>query len=75
LRVTPDPVRVASEGALWGAIAAENRLGSAVILSDDAGQFRVGDHALCWVHGPSVSFTSSSPQTIGSAAPSKSSGG
>jgi len=50
LRVTPDPVRVASEGALWGAIAAEDRLGSAVILSDDAGQFHVGDHALCWVH-------------------------
>ncbi len=51
LRVAPDPVRVASEGALWGAICAEDRLASsAVILSDDAGQFRVGDHALCWVH-------------------------
>jgi hypothetical protein len=50
LRVTPDPVRVASQGALWGAICAEDRLGSAVILSDDAGQFHVGDHALCWVH-------------------------
>jgi len=50
LQVTPDPVRVASEGALWGAICAEGRLGSAVILSDDAGQFHVGDHALCWVH-------------------------
>jgi hypothetical protein len=50
LRVTPDPVRVASEGALWGAICAEDRLAGAVILSDDAGQFRVGDHALCWVH-------------------------
>jgi hypothetical protein len=22
-----------------------------VIVSDDAGQFRVGNHALCWVHG------------------------
>jgi len=21
-----------------------------VVLSDDAGQFNVGDHALCWVH-------------------------
>jgi hypothetical protein len=50
LRVAPDPVRVASEGALWGALCAEDRLGNAVILSDDAGQFRVGDHALCWVH-------------------------
>jgi hypothetical protein len=50
LRLTPDPVRVASEAALWGAICAEDRLAGAVILSDDAGQFRVGDHALCWVH-------------------------
>jgi Transposase IS66 family len=50
LRVAPDPVRVASEGALWGALCAEDRLAGAVILSDDAGQFRVGDHALCWVH-------------------------
>ncbi len=50
LRVTPDPVRTASEGALWGALCAEDRLAGAVILSDDAGQFRVGDHALCWVH-------------------------
>jgi hypothetical protein len=49
-RVTPDPVRAASEAALWGAIAAEGLLGEAVIVSDDAGQFRVGDHALCWVH-------------------------
>jgi Transposase IS66 family len=50
LRVAPDPVRVASEGALWGAIIAEDRLANSVILSDDAGQFHVGDHALCWVH-------------------------
>jgi hypothetical protein len=50
LRVTPDPVRVASEAALWGAIIAEDRLANSVILSDDAGQFNVGDHALCWVH-------------------------
>ena len=50
LRVTPDPVRTASEAALWGAIIAEDRLANSVILSDDAGQFHVGDHALCWVH-------------------------
>ena len=50
LRVTPDPVRATSEAALWGAIAAEGLLGQAVIVSDDAGQFRLGDHALCWVH-------------------------
>jgi Transposase IS66 family len=50
LAVTPDPVRVASEGALWGAICEEGRLGDLVIVSDGAGQFRVGAHAQCWVH-------------------------
>ena len=61
LRVTPDPVRVASEGALWGALCAEDRLAGAVILSDDAGQFRVGDHGRRAGFTPSVSSTSSSP--------------
>jgi hypothetical protein len=46
----PDPVRVATEGALWGAVAAHGFLNEAVIVSDDAGQFNVGDHALCWIH-------------------------
>jgi Transposase IS66 family len=50
LRVAPDPARATSEAALWGAIEDEGLLGQAVIISDDAGQFRVGDHALCWVH-------------------------
>jgi hypothetical protein len=50
LKVAPDPVRVACEAALWGAIHADGRLADCVIVSDDAGQFRVGDHALCWVH-------------------------
>ncbi|HEX9809502.1 MAG TPA: transposase [Alphaproteobacteria bacterium] len=46
----PDPVRIATEGALWGALVARGRLDETVILSDDAGQFNVGRHALCWVH-------------------------
>ncbi|CAH2603010.1 conserved protein of unknown function [Rhodovastum atsumiense] len=50
LQVTPDPVRVATEGALRGAIAAHGFLNEAVIVSDDAGQFNVGQHALCWIH-------------------------
>ena len=50
LQVTPDPVRVATEGALWGAIAEHGFLQEAVIVSDDAGQFNVGQHALCWIH-------------------------
>ena len=42
LQVTPDPVRVATEGALWGAVSAHGFLNEAVIVSDDAGQFNVG---------------------------------
>jgi hypothetical protein len=44
-----DPARVASEGALWGGLAARG-FADTVVLSDDAGQFNVGRHALCWVH-------------------------
>jgi hypothetical protein len=50
LAVTPDPVLVATEGAVWGAIKAHGVLPDTVVLSDDAGQFAVGRHALCWVH-------------------------
>jgi hypothetical protein len=50
LAVTPDPVQVATEGALWGAVCHHRLLAEAVIVSDGAGQFRVGTHALCWVH-------------------------
>ncbi len=58
LAVTPDPVQIATQGALWGAICHHGLLtpdatpGAAgtVIVSDGAGQFRVGTHALCWVH-------------------------
>jgi len=50
LQVTPEPVRVATEGALWGAVAERGFVNDAVIVSDDAGQFNVGTHALCWIH-------------------------
>src|ERR1700693_51498 len=50
LDVTPDPVKIATEGALWGSIQAHGFLKDTVIVSDDAGQFDVGRHALCWVH-------------------------
>ena len=46
----PDPVHIATEGAIWGAIKAHGLLRETVIVSDDAGQFAVGQHALCWVH-------------------------
>lgn len=48
--VTPDPVLIANEAALWGAIQHQGLLRETVIISDDAGQFRIGLHALCWVH-------------------------
>jgi hypothetical protein len=50
LEVTPDPVRIATEGALWGSIKAHGFLTSTAIVSDDAGQFDIGPHGLCWVH-------------------------
>ena len=50
LKVLPDPILIASEAALWGAIRHQGLLQDTVIVSDDAGQFRVGVHALCWVH-------------------------
>jgi len=46
----PDPVLIATEGAQWGSIHAHGFLRDAVVLSDDAGQFDIGQHALCWVH-------------------------
>jgi Transposase IS66 family len=50
LTVTPDPVGIATEGAVWGSIKAHGLLPDTVILSDDAGQFALDRHALCWVH-------------------------
>jgi hypothetical protein len=43
-------VRILTEGALWGAVRAQGLMRDTVVVSDDAGQFRVADHALCWVH-------------------------
>jgi len=50
LKVLPDPIAVATEGALWAAVKEQGHLDGTVIVSDGAGQFRVADHALCWVH-------------------------
>lgn len=50
LDVHPDPVRVATEGALWGSLAEQGLLDDTVIVSDGAGQFDVGLHGACWVH-------------------------
>ena len=50
LTVTPNPMQIATEGALWGSIQGHGFLQEGVIVSDDAGQFSVGKHALCWIH-------------------------
>ena len=50
LKVKPDPVQIATEAALWGSIAEQGLLDGTVIVSDGAGQFRIAEHALCWVH-------------------------
>ena len=50
LMVTPNPMQIATEGALWGSIQGHGFLQEGVIVSDDAGQFSVGKHALCWIH-------------------------
>jgi hypothetical protein len=52
-----DPVRVATEGALWGSVRAHGFLAQTAVVSKpapakagDAGQFDFGRHGLCWVH-------------------------
>jgi Transposase IS66 family len=50
LKISPDPVCIATEGALWGSVHQHGFLPNTVIVSDDAGQFQIGRHALCWVH-------------------------
>jgi hypothetical protein len=43
-------VRIATEGALLGAVLEHGVNRDLVIVSDDAGQFDVLRHALCWIH-------------------------
>src|SRR4051794_1637543 len=59
--------RRVTEAALVGAIVARGLLTDTVIVSDDAGQFDVLTHALCWVHA--------SVTCGGWSAPPRSSGG
>ncbi len=63
LEIKLDPVQIATEGAflaarygtallerMWGSIAEQGLLDGTVIVSDGAGQFKIAEHALCWVH-------------------------
>jgi uncharacterized small protein (DUF1192 family) len=51
---TPRHVRIATEGALLGSVLEHGLNPELVIVSDDAGQFNVLLHALCWVHAERV---------------------
>jgi hypothetical protein len=43
-------VRIATEGALLGSVVSQGLKPGLVVISDDAGQFNVLQHALCWIH-------------------------
>ena len=43
-------IKIATEGALIGSILHHGLPKNLVVVSDDAGQFNILDHALCWIH-------------------------
>lgn len=43
-------IRIITEGALIGSLVENGFNTNMVILSDDAGQFNILTHALCWIH-------------------------
>ena len=43
-------IRIATEGALLGSLLSHGFCNDLVIVSDDAGQFNILQHALCWIH-------------------------
>jgi len=47
-------VRMATEGALLGSVLSHGLNPNLAIMSDDAGQFNILLHALCWIHAERV---------------------
>ena len=47
-------VRIATEGALLGSVVEHGVHPGLVVVSDDAGQFNVLLHALCWIHAERI---------------------
>jgi len=43
-------IKIATEGALLGSLLHHGLPRNLVIVSDDAGQFNILNHALCWIH-------------------------
>ena len=52
--VTARHVQIVTEGALLGAALAHGMNPNLAMISDDAGQFNVLCHALCWIHAERV---------------------
>ena len=52
--VKPRHRKIATEGALMGGLLDQGIPSDFSIISDDAGQFNVFDHALCWIHAERV---------------------
>ena len=50
LIIKPRHRRIATEGALLGSILHHGLCNNIAIVSDDAGQFNILAHALCWIH-------------------------
>lgn len=48
--IKPHHIKTATEGALLGALIRSGLNADLGIMSDGAGQFRLLEHALCWVH-------------------------
>lgn len=46
--------RIMTEAALMGGLLAQGIPSTLSIISDDAGQFNVFDHALCWIHAERI---------------------
>lgn len=46
--------KIATEGALMGELLASGFPKDMTIMSDDAGQFNIFNHALCWIHAERV---------------------
>jgi hypothetical protein len=46
--------RIITEGALMGSLLAQGIPSTLSIVSDDAGQFNVFDHVLCWIHAERI---------------------
>ena len=51
---SPRHRKIITEGALMGGLLAQGIPANFSIISDDAGQFNVFDHALCWIHAERI---------------------